>query len=233
MSSTHFFYEPFYLTSELERVMDDARSFPTSQIARTSGNKSLKPRYDIHYPSLFCFWLNMRVYYRMDLKENAETNTVSASFEFAGLQKQDVQIDVHSGLLTVSGETKGPSDTEEHGYAVRERRYGKFSRTVKLPQGINVSISFYPTSVFESNLLNWNRRTRSKRQWSMGCWQSHSPSQLPVLHPKGSRSLKMVSMAIMTDVLVCTWYVVRDNSNVFRWHECVMKAKACWRSLTR
>ncbi|KAF9456973.1 HSP20-like chaperone [Collybia nuda] len=72
----------------------------------------------------------------MDLHENKESNTVTATFELPGMQKEDVNIDVHNGRLSVSGETKISNDHEESGYAVRERRFGKFSRTLELPQGV-------------------------------------------------------------------------------------------------
>ncbi|KAL1758274.1 HSP20-like chaperone [Schizophyllum commune] len=72
----------------------------------------------------------------MDLHEDAEKNLVTATFELPGLKKEDVQVNVQNGLLTVSGETKSESDKEEQGYAVRERRYGKISRTLRLPEGV-------------------------------------------------------------------------------------------------
>lgn len=75
----------------------------------------------------------------MDLHENAEKNVVSASFEFPGVPKENIQIEVHSGRLTVSAETKQSNDLDENGYAVRERRFGKYSRTLQLPQGVKVS----------------------------------------------------------------------------------------------
>ncbi|EPQ58632.1 HSP20-like chaperone [Gloeophyllum trabeum ATCC 11539] len=72
----------------------------------------------------------------MDVHEDAEKNLVTATFELPGLRKEDVNIDVHNNQLTVSGETKQDASREENGYAVRERRYGKFSRTIPLPQGV-------------------------------------------------------------------------------------------------
>jgi len=74
----------------------------------------------------------------MDLHENKEKNVVTATFELPGLKKEDVQIDVQDGWLTVSGETKSSEEHEKDGYAVQERRYGKFSRTLALPRGIKV-----------------------------------------------------------------------------------------------
>jgi HSP20 family protein len=78
----------------------------------------------------------------MDLHENAEKNTVTATFEFPGLSKEDIQVDVNNGRLTVSAETKKDFEKDEHGYAVKERQYGKFLRTLQLPQGVKVFFSF-------------------------------------------------------------------------------------------
>jgi HSP20 family protein len=75
----------------------------------------------------------------MDVHEDAQSNTVTATFELPGLKKEDVNIDIHNNVLSISGESKSASDRDENGYAVRERRYGKFSRSIPLPQGIKVS----------------------------------------------------------------------------------------------
>lgn len=74
----------------------------------------------------------------MDLHEDAEKNLVTATFEFPGVSKENVSIDVHNNRLSVSAELKQASEFEEHGYAVRERQYGKFSRTLQLPAGVKV-----------------------------------------------------------------------------------------------
>ena len=73
------------------------------------------------------------------MHEDKAANTITATFELPGLKKEDVQIDVHNNRLTVAGENKVDSQRNEDGYAIRERRYGKFSRTLPLPQGIKVS----------------------------------------------------------------------------------------------
>jgi len=71
---------------------------------------------------------------RMDLHEDTEKNLVIATFELPGLSKDQVGIDVHNGNLTISGSVSESSEKEEHSYVVRERRSGKFSRTIKLPE---------------------------------------------------------------------------------------------------
>ena len=75
----------------------------------------------------------------MDVHEDKEKNVVTAFFELPGLKKEDVSIDVQNDVLTVSGESKISEERDENGYAVRERRYGKFSRSIPLPKGVNVS----------------------------------------------------------------------------------------------
>ena len=75
---------------------------------------------------------------RMDLHEDADQNIVTATFELPGLSKDKVNIDVHYGNLTISGEVSESTEKTEHGYAVRERRTGRFTRSVKLPEGTKV-----------------------------------------------------------------------------------------------
>ena len=72
---------------------------------------------------------------RLDIHENKESNEITATFELPGLNKEDVVIDLHNNRLIISGETKFEKNTEENGYVVKERRRGKFSRTLPLPTG--------------------------------------------------------------------------------------------------
>ena len=40
---------------------------------------------------------------RLDVHHDKDTNTVTVAFDLPGLQKEDVKIDVHNDVLTVSG----------------------------------------------------------------------------------------------------------------------------------
>ncbi|KAF8804141.1 HSP20-like chaperone [Phlegmacium glaucopus] len=108
------FYEPFYF--EVERLLNDPSLLQQGKAARNSTIRSFKPRLDLH--------------------EDAEKNLVTATFELPGVSKDDVQLDFQNGKLTVSAETKKSEEHVENGYALRERLYGKFSRTLQLPQGV-------------------------------------------------------------------------------------------------
>lgn len=107
--------------------------------------------------------------HRMDLHEDKNNNTVTANFELPGLKKEDVHIDVHSGRLTVAAESKISSDHEQSGYAVRERRFGKFSRTLQLPQGVKVrNFGKHHCSLHTANVVRLHRTKRSRHPWRTG-----------------------------------------------------------------
>lgn len=99
----------------------------------------------------------------MDLHENPQTNLVEATFELPGLRKEDVNIDVHNNRLTVSGEHKIAEERDENGYAVRERRVGRFSRTLQLPPGTNVSGAILCAAVNDQATLF--RPATSRQPW--------------------------------------------------------------------
>ncbi|KAF6761090.1 small heat shock protein [Ephemerocybe angulata] len=127
--SNVFFYEPFY---DLDRVLDEAFGNGRRPISGGNNGSQLQRRgaSDSNDGAIRYFKP------RMDLHEDNEKNVVTATFELPGLKKEDINIYMHNGRLTVSAESKVSSEHEEGGYAVRERRFGKFSRTLQLPQGL-------------------------------------------------------------------------------------------------
>ncbi|KAF9484307.1 small heat shock protein [Pholiota conissans] len=129
--SNIFFYEPFY---DLERLFDDA--FPTRQGQAALPAATAQNQVQRNAPGQGAV---RHLKPRMDLHEDTERNVVTATFELPGLKKEDVQIDVHNNRLTVSAESKQNEEYEENGFAVRERRFGKLSRTLQLPEGVKES----------------------------------------------------------------------------------------------
>ena len=59
--------------------------------------------------------------------------------ELPGVKQEDVDITLENNVLTVSGERKAEPEEERGGYHVRERRYGSFSRSLALPEGLDES----------------------------------------------------------------------------------------------
>ncbi|KAH6910299.1 small heat shock protein [Coprinopsis sp. MPI-PUGE-AT-0042] len=123
--SNVFFYEPFY---DFDRLLDEAFSAPRPRPINQGGQ--IQRRNEAGDGAVRHFKPSM------DLHEDNEKNIVTATFELPGLKKEDVSIDLHNGRLTVSAESKQSSEHNENGYAVRERKYGKFSRTLQLPSGL-------------------------------------------------------------------------------------------------
>jgi HSP20 family protein len=59
--------------------------------------------------------------------------------ELPGVKREDVDITLQNGVLTIAGEHKVDEEEERGGYHVRERRYGSFRRSMSLPEGIDES----------------------------------------------------------------------------------------------
>ena len=57
--------------------------------------------------------------------------------ELPGLRAEDVDVSVSEGLLTIRGERRLESESEEKGYVLRERRFGSFERALTIPAGID------------------------------------------------------------------------------------------------
>jgi HSP20 family protein len=56
--------------------------------------------------------------------------------EMPGVKPEDVEVAVHNGVLTISGERKIDQEEERAGYYVRELRHGSFRRSMLLPEGV-------------------------------------------------------------------------------------------------
>jgi len=76
----------------------------------------------------------------MDLHEDVGEKVMTATFELPGLSKDKVNIDMQNGSLVISGEVSESAAKTENVYEIRERRTGRFSRSVKLPEGTKVGL---------------------------------------------------------------------------------------------
>jgi HSP20 family protein len=56
--------------------------------------------------------------------------------ELAGMDPDDIQIEVEDNVLTIKGERKFEEDVDEERYYRVERRFGSFQRSLALPQGV-------------------------------------------------------------------------------------------------
>jgi HSP20 family protein len=56
--------------------------------------------------------------------------------EMPGITPENVDVSVHNGVLSISGERKVDQQEERAGYYVRELRHGSFRRSMILPEGV-------------------------------------------------------------------------------------------------
>lgn len=71
----------------------------------------------------------------LDVVETKEAIAIKA--DLAGMKPEDISIEVEENVLTLSGERRFEEKVEEDKYYRIERRYGSFSRSIALPQGVD------------------------------------------------------------------------------------------------
>jgi HSP20 family protein len=57
--------------------------------------------------------------------------------EVPGIKPEEIDIKVDAGMLTISGKHEEATEEKDKEYVRRERRYGAFSRTMALPEGVD------------------------------------------------------------------------------------------------
>jgi len=71
----------------------------------------------------------------VDIRETEDALLVQA--ELPGIDKKDVKVEVHDGVLSISGERRYEKDVSEKNVHRVERAYGSFSRSFSLPTNID------------------------------------------------------------------------------------------------
>lgn len=97
------------LQREIDRVFEDfARGWPTLR------DFDLSPRMDVT---------------ELD-------NQILVTAELPGLEDKDVKVELADDVLTISGEKRAEKEERNEGRYLVERSYGRFSRSIQLPDGI-------------------------------------------------------------------------------------------------
>jgi HSP20 family protein len=96
------------LRNEIDRLFDS----PLSELTRTS--------------QLLSGWTPA-----LDVYEDKDSFIVKA--ELPGMKKEDIEVSLHDGSLSISGERKTESRREDSEVYRAERFFGRFQRTVSLP----------------------------------------------------------------------------------------------------
>ncbi len=72
---------------------------------------------------------------RTDIKES--DNDLKVSAEMPGIDQKDIDVSIHNGILTISGEKKVEQEERDIDYHHVERSYGCFSRSISLPEYVD------------------------------------------------------------------------------------------------
>ena len=70
----------------------------------------------------------------LDVSETKQNLVVKG--EVPGMDPKDIEISYADGVLTIKGEKKQEQEEKDENYHVVERRYGSFSRSIRLPHEI-------------------------------------------------------------------------------------------------
>ena len=85
----------------------------------------------------------------IDVVSEGEDVVVRASLP--GLKPEDISVTLDDRLLTIQGETAVDNEVEKGDYLLRERRVGRFSRSVRLPRSVDTD-NVEPT--YENGVLS-------------------------------------------------------------------------------
>lgn len=69
----------------------------------------------------------------------AGDNAYVITVELPGLDQKNIDVSVADGMVCVRGEKKEEREDSKKDYFISERRYGSFSRSFRLPEGIDES----------------------------------------------------------------------------------------------
>jgi len=111
----------FRLHREIDRLFDDVFSgfgMPASRDDRSS-------------------WFDWNVGYQPQINVAGGENSYDIELEVPGLAQSDISIEVQGDVLQIRGEKQETNEAKDKHYYRVERRYGKFQRTLALPQDAN------------------------------------------------------------------------------------------------
>ncbi len=90
---------------------------------------------------------------RVDVRE--DDGHVYIHADLPGLSKDDIEITLEEGVLTIRGERKQEAEHKEGDYHLHERRHGKFERSFTLPTTVDEGVSnIIDTAKIDANLTD-------------------------------------------------------------------------------
>lgn len=117
---------PFSLVSRLAEDMD--RLFEDFTLGRGLGGLS---QFDRDFGRL----ANLQSTWTPQVETFRRGDNIVVRADLPGLRKEDINVEVGDGVLTISGERGDENEERRDGYYHSERSYGRFYRSLALPDG--------------------------------------------------------------------------------------------------
>ena len=117
-------YDPFdEMDQTMNRMMDRMRTLMRSRFG--SGDEEAGPSFDAN---------------PLAIDMTSDENNIVVRTAIPGFKAEDVNIDVRGNVLTISAETRTENENkgEKDNWHMREMRYGKFARSVRLPETVKM-----------------------------------------------------------------------------------------------
>jgi len=112
----------------------------------------------------------------LDISSTPDTLLIEAALP--GVRPEDVEITVFGDTLTINATTGEERESDESGYAYREVRRGRFTRTVTLPTQVD---SDKATADFRDGMLRLSipkAEAAKPRQIRIGTTTEHAPAEV-------------------------------------------------------
>ena len=122
------------LEQRAQRMPEERRWNPFEEMSRMEEqmNRMFQNSYGMHNPGMGFF--NGNVLYSEEMNVEDKNNEYVVTFDTAGYDKDNLNIEVKNQSLTVSGNTSREDEqSSDEGY-VQSKSFGTFSKTVALPK---------------------------------------------------------------------------------------------------
>jgi len=109
-------------------------------LVKWNPTRSLMTDFDRIFDSMFThdlpqFYSTKSWMIAVDVNETETEFFLSA--DMPGLDKKDVSVDIHDGVITIKGERDIDNEKSTDDYRIRERQLGSFNRSFRLPDNVN------------------------------------------------------------------------------------------------
>ncbi len=122
--------EPVHAESLISTLRDEMDRVFERLVRGFSGVPSIRRALDWEPEFRWTSMLDVQVP-AVDITETDRAYRIIA--ELPGMKKENVEISVAQGLLTIKGEKKEEREEKDKGYYLSERRFGTFQRVLQLP----------------------------------------------------------------------------------------------------